>query len=219
MTCAYANNNYKSREYGKPCTSSRSCACQYWTIDDGSNNPDTPIDDIPDAPISSKTIQRDQPFTRTSEDPERCTDYVKTIPCGTCPSGSASECHEGQKCFSDLCTSCAPPKMVCENTKYCDVQLVQSGREYGFCENKKIDGSGCSTNDECETGSCVQGFCGVDCRSNAGVCSSTQYCDIVCREKKAVGGFCMETSQCSSGLYCDSNTCAAICVMGLRTFM
>lgn len=216
MTCAYANDIHKSRYYGRQCSSSIICACQYWTIDDGSNDPETPIDDIPDAPISSKTIQSDQPFIRTSADPERCTDYVKTIPCGTCPSGSASECHEGDKCFSNLCTDCAPPRSVCENTEYCDIHLVIDGNEYGFCENKKIDGSICSTNDECEAGSCVQGFCGIDCTSNAGVCSSTEYCDIVCRDKKDEGGFCTETSQCSSGLYCDSNSCAAICADGAQ---
>ena len=104
MTCAYKNEHgYYNRQYGKQCTSSRSCVCQYWTIDDGSNNPDTTADDIADAlnkAISSKTLQNNQPLIRSTEDTDVCTDTSKTIACGTCPDGT--ECPSGQTCNTDL---------------------------------------------------------------------------------------------------------------------
>lgn len=95
MTCAYKNEHgYYNREYGKQCTSSRSCVCQYWTI--GGLNDDGSSSDIPDTAISSKTLQNDQPLIRTTEDTGVCTDTSKTISCGTCPEGT--ECPSGQTC-------------------------------------------------------------------------------------------------------------------------
>src|SRR5205814_7775155 len=85
----------------------------------------------------------------------------------------------------------------------CDDGLnCRGGVSSGTCT---ASGKGCSSDDQCATGSCTTGYasCGSnsDCKPNPGTCSSGQSCMITADCPTLTVGKCAQ-----SGNYCDTNT-------------
>jgi len=130
-----------------------------------------------------------------------------------CTSGTCGTCTQSATCNGNTATitntkcQTLPPRN-CGSGDYC-----QSG-DGGGCKDKKDDGQSCSTDPECESGTCgdnsnicikAGGQCGgpSDCPSNKKACINYE-----CED-------CSQDSHCASDEQCTNNRCRALnCKVG-----
>ena len=136
---------------------------------------------------------------------------------GPLPNGS--NCGQDSDCLSGSCIQdgrCAEPLGgPCSTDKDCWPFASQPGDPVcngGKCQNPAADGTTCTEAQDCTSGICVDGTCGL--RPNGEMCSGDSACQSgycgneICAAKQPNGSTCPDDSGCQSG-YCHAGTCAA----------
>ncbi len=145
---------------------------------------------------------------------------VSRIPQEAPPSGKSdgSYCTNGNDCNSGYCynnTCCASGKECCAKTNECREAFYCDTSAY-YCVQKKVHGSPCSYNENCQSNwcgdgggqliCCVKGPIGVCCKSQSD-CGASEYCfDYGCRARNSDGSQCGYDYECKSD-YCEGGKC------------
>jgi hypothetical protein len=143
------------------------------------------------------------------------------------PQPVGAECTDGLHCQSGFCQSpsftcsdggnlgdaCEPPEpwgAACRQGLYCEANV---------CAARKVPGSPCVENVECENGYCDSdnGICGLadgsPCQDYRSYECQSQYCESAtetCQPSKGLGEGCSENNECGAHV-CANYTCAVGC--------
>ena len=125
---------------------------------------------------------------------------------------NANECKSG-KCDSNKCVAdasgeveekeCSDTKACTDTNKYCSAE--------GACVDKKVDGSTCSSANECKSGKCEQGNClpavvEPECSATKACTDTNKFCsdEGTCEDKKNDDATCSSDKECKSN-YCEGD--------------
>jgi hypothetical protein len=109
------------------------------------------------------------------------------------------------------------PQYKVPEDEWQNISCIEVPIEASSCDDVKtaMTGQQCCNNDNCVSGTCLDGKCigkaiGTDCDDDS-ECKSDAYCfNLVCSKTKSEGEECSTDTQCNSGLGCNLKKCVKI---------
>jgi hypothetical protein len=116
------------------------------------------------------------------------------------------QCEAGLHCVDYICCALPDNDLTCPSNEFCNIP-----GSLGTCSAPGPDGNPCSSAEQCQSGSCVDGFC---CSTPS--CDPGEYCtnNGQCAGPAELGIPCTSDEQCKSGycvdgVCCESDICAS----------